>query len=81
VNYTNVWGVAARGKPTFFPTRIVEDAGTRTYGYPAWRLAPGGLHGQGDCDGRHVADPRQRHAGAEGRALAGLAGQYPSFAS
>jgi hypothetical protein len=45
VSYTNVWGVGARGKPTFFPTRIVEDAGTRTYGYPAWRLAPGGLGG------------------------------------
>jgi hypothetical protein len=45
VNYTNVWGVGARGKPTFFPTRIVEDGGTRTYGYPAWRLAPGGLGG------------------------------------
>ena len=45
MNYTNVWGVGVRGKPTFFPTRIVEDAGTRTYGYPAWRLASGGLGG------------------------------------
>jgi hypothetical protein len=45
VNYTNIWGLTVRGKPTFFPTRVVEDAGTRTYGYPAWRLAPGGLAG------------------------------------
>ena len=45
LSYTNVWGTAVRGKPTFFPTRIVEQGGSRIYSYPAWRITPGGIAG------------------------------------
>ncbi|MFO0782333.1 MAG: hypothetical protein U0636_01435 [Phycisphaerales bacterium] len=40
MDYTNVWGEARRGKPTFFPTRIAENSAgpDRRYDYPAWRM-------------------------------------------
>ncbi len=37
--YHNIWGELKRGKPTFFPTRIIEGPVARTYKYPAWRVA------------------------------------------